>query len=343
MQFAAEYALFLAKTLTIVAALLLLVGAAVALSQRHRKAERGHLEITSLNEKYEEMSRALAESLLSKEEIKQRHKEEKRRNKAQQKKRKEELRRGGRPAARKRLFVLNFEGDIHASAVAPLREEISAVLTLAGPEDEVLVRVESGGGVIHGYGLAASQLQRIRTQGVPLTVAVDKIAASGGYLMSCVADKLIAAPFSIIGSIGVLAQIPNFNRLLKRHDIDFEQLSAGEYKRTLTLFGENTDKGREKVQQELEEIHQLFKGFVKRQRAGLEVDRVATGEHWLGSRALELGLVDELITSDDYIMAARKDTDIVEVKYVVRLGLKERLSSLLSKGRARKAGLQLQG
>ncbi len=327
MSFLAEYALFLAKTVTIVAAILLLVGGAVALSQRQRgKGERGHLEVTNLNERYEEMSRALAEVLLPKETLKQRRKEEKRRKKAQRK----EQRKAAGQAARKRLFVLDFHGDIQASAVEHLREEISAVLTMAEQGDEVLVRLESGGGTIHGYGLAASQLERIRARGITLVVAVDKVAASGGYLMACVADRLIAAPFSIIGSIGVLAQLPNFNRLLKRHDIDFEQLYAGEYKRTLTLFGENTDKAREKVREELEEIHRLFKGFIKRQRAGLEVEKVATGEHWLGSRALELGLVDELLTSDDYLMAAREHADIVEVRYVLRQGLKERLASLFS-------------
>jgi len=310
MSFVAEYGLFLAKTLTIVVAILLLVVGMVAVSQRKRKAEQGHLEVTSLNERYEEMSR-----------------------------RKRALAHGETEARRKRLFVLDFDGDIQASGVAHLREEISAILTLAEPGDEVLVRLESGGGTIHGYGLAASQLERIRTHGVSLTVAVDKVAASGGYLMACVADKLIAAPFSVIGSIGVLAQLPNFNRLLKKHDIDFEQLQAGEYKRTLTLFGENTDKGREKMQQELEEIHRLFKGFIKRQRSGLEVDKVATGEHWLGSRALELGLVDELLTSDDYLMAMREQADIVEVHYVFRPGLKERLFSLLSKSRSEQAAL----
>ena len=337
MSFVAEYGLFLAKTLTIVVAILLLVVGVVAVSQRKRRAEQGHLEVTSLNERYEEMSRALAEALLPKEEMKRRRKEEKQRKKAERKRRKQALAQGETEARRKRLFVLDFDGDIQASGVTHLREEISAILTLAEPGDEVLVRLESGGGTIHGYGLAASQLERIRAHDVSLTVAVDKVAASGGYLMACVADKLIAAPFSIIGSIGVLAQLPNFNRLLKKHDIDFEQLQAGEYKRTLTLFGENTDKGREKMQQELEEIHRLFKGFIKRQRAGLEVEKVATGEHWLGSRALELGLVDELLTSDDYLMAMREQADIVEVHYVFRPGLKERLFSLLSKSRSERA------
>ncbi len=339
MQFVAEYGLFLAKAVTIVVAILVLVGAAIAVSSRHRKAESGHLEVNSLNRKYEEMSETLADSLLLKEALKQKHKQEKKRKKEEHKKHKKELKEGKTGPEKKRLFVLDFEGDIHASAVDHMREEISAILTLAVPGDEILLRLESGGGVIHGYGLAASQLQRIRDRDISLTVAVDKIAASGGYLMACVADKLIAAPFSIIGSIGVLAQVPNFNRLLKKHDVDFEQLSAGEYKRTLTLFGENTDKGREKVQKELEEIHQLFKDFIKRQRTDLDIAKVATGEHWLGSRALELGLIDQLSTSDDYLMAARETADIVEVKYVSKQGLKEKLSSLISLRRGQLRGI----
>ncbi len=330
MQFVAEYGLFLAKAVTVVAAILVVAGAIVAISSRHRRGEGGHLEVCSLNSKYEEMSQVLAESLLSKEEIKQKNKLQKQRKKEESRARKLKKKVGTDGTGKKRLFVLDFEGDIQASAVNRLRKEISAILTLAVPGDEVVIRLESGGGVVHGYGLGASQLQRIRDHDVSLTVVVDKVAASGGYLMACVADKLIAAPFSIIGSVGVLAQIPNFNRLLKKHDVDFEQLYAGEYKRTLTLFGENTDKGREKVQQELDEVHRLFKDFIKRQRNGLDVRKIATGEHWLGSRALELGLVDQLCTSDDYLMAARETADIVEVEYVEKQTFKEKISSLIA-------------
>lgn len=230
--------------------------------------------------------------------------------------------------ATKCIFVLDFDGDIRASAVTSLRQEISAILTLARSEDEVVVRLESGGGVVHGYGLAASQLQRIRAHNIPLTVAVDKVAASGGYMMACVADKIIAAPFAIIGSIGVLAQLPNLHRLLKKHEIDFEQLYAGEYKRTLTMFGENTDKAREKMQQELQETHDLFKAHVKDQRPQLNIGKVATGEHWFGSRALELGLVDHLQTSDDYLMAARFDTRLILLNYTAKKTLLNQLADL---------------
>jgi len=223
--------------------------------------------------------------------------------------------------------VLNFHGDLRAAAVASLREEVTAVLTAAQPEDEVMVRLESVGGLVHAYGLAAAQLLRIRDRRIKLTVAVDKVAASGGYLMACVADRIIAAPFAILGSIGVIAQLPNFNRLLKKHDIDYEQFMAGEFKRTVTLFGENTDKGRHKFQEEIEVTHTLFKEFVKSHRPQLDLDQVATGEYWYGTRALEHRLADELRTSDDYLLDASASADLYEVTFT---GKKPWLARLLA-------------
>jgi serine protease SohB len=217
--------------------------------------------------------------------------------------------------AKPSVFVLNFHGDIRGSAVASLRQEISAVLSVARPQDEVLLRLESSGGLVTAYGLAASQLTRIKEKKLKLTAAVDKVAASGGYMMACVADRIIAAPFAVLGSIGVIAQLPNFNRFLKKNDIDFEQFTAGEYKRTVTLFAENTDKAREKFRLELEDTHTLFKDFVKQHREGLDITQVATGEHWYGTRALELKLVDELRTSDDYLLELSRSADLFEVTY----------------------------
>ncbi len=332
MEFMQEYGLFLAKSVTVVIAILALTGGLIVLIKRSRADHHEHLEINNLNDKYKAMSRSLEAALLSKEALKAKNKALKKQEKADAKKAKQTANKDSTQdatnrACKKRLFVLNFSGDIHASAVERLREEISAVLTLATREDEVLVRLNSGGGMVHGYGLGASQLQRIRDKNIPLTVSVDKVAASGGYLMACVADKIIAAPFAIIGSIGVLAQIPNFNKLLKKHNVDFEQLTAGEYKRTLTLFGENTPEARKKMQEELEETHDIFKTFVHEQRPDLDIAKVATGEHWLGSRAKALGLVDELLTSDDYLMSAREDADIIELSYKTKQSLIQRIIS----------------
>ena len=206
-----------------------------------------------------------------------------------------------------------------------LREEISAIIPQIVTGDEVLVTLESAGGMVHSYGLAASQLQRIKNAGVPLIIAVDKVAASGGYMMACVADRIIAAPFAVLGSIGVVAQLPNFHRLLQKNNIDFELLTAGEYKRTLTMFGENTEKGREKFVEELEETHSLFKSFVSANRPALDIAKVATGEVWYGQNALAEGLVDELQTSDAFVQSRLADWDVFEVRFVHKKNWQEKL------------------
>ncbi len=333
MEFLHEYGLFLAKAITIVVALLVVVGSIVASIARQRKGTEAEIELTLLNEEFEQMEQALShasmspemQKLLAKEKRKAEKKEAKEEKKSHKKSRDQEEK-----PDKKRIFVLDFDGDIRASDTEAMRHEISAILTNASVSDEVLLRLESGGGMVHSYGLAASQLQRIRDHKIPLTIAVDKVAASGGYMMACVANKILAAPFSIIGSIGVLAQIPNLHRLLKDNKIDFEQLSAGEYKRTLTMFGENTDKARQKMQAELEETHTLFKDFIREQRPDLDIEKVATGEHWLGTKALELGLVDALQTSDDYLMQNRKEADLLKIEYKRKKSFQEKLSDLFS-------------
>ena len=319
MEFLAEYGMFLAKFGTVVFLILAVIVVVFFLLMRARSGAEDHIEIKNINQKYEQMQLMLKSAILPKKEFKKVIKDLKARHK------KEEDRKGKQADQRKRIFVLDFNGDIRASGVISLREEISALLTVAGKDDEVFVRLESGGGAVHGYGLAASQLKRVTDHGVRLTVAVDKVAASGGYMMACVADQIIAAPFAILGSIGVLAQLPNFNRFLKKHDIDFEQFTAGKYKRTVSLFGENTEADREKLRQELEETHILFKEFVHANRPSVDIEKVATGEHWYGKQAQDMGLVDELRTSDAYLSAAAATADIYEINYVRKRPLLEKL------------------
>ncbi|MEK6805876.1 MAG: protease SohB [Pseudomonadota bacterium] len=323
MEFLYNYGLFLAKTVTFVAAVIFVVSALASLVRQVRAQMGDHLEVKSLNDRFKDLADAVNHSVLPPAEFKQldktRAKEDKARAKAQKK---------GTAVERPRVFVLNFDGDLQASSVASLREEVSAVLQVARDKDEVLLRLESEGGLVHGYGLAASQLQRIRDRKIALTAAVDKVAASGGYLMACVADHIVAAPFAIVGSIGVVAQLPNFNRLLKKHEIDFELHTAGEFKRTLTLFGENTEAGREKFQQEIEDTHALFKAFVAENRPTMPLAQVATGEHWFGTRALALKLVDALKTSDDWLLEKSKTADLYEVSFRRHRSLSDRLSHL---------------
>ncbi len=337
MEFLSEYGIFLLKALTIVIAILAVFGGIMALSLRHRDGSDERLEITNINEKYEHMTEALDSALLDRYQLKQKAKAEKKKAKEKAKQLKKLAKKAAKDSGntpdddfKKRLFVIDFDGDIQATPVNQMREEISAILSSATEKDEVLLRLESGGGAVHGYGLAASQLQRIRDKGIPLTISVDKVAASGGYMMACVADKIIAAPFSIIGSIGVVAQMPNLHRVLQKNDIDYEQLTAGEYKRTLTVFGENTDEARAKMQEELEDVHTLFKQFVSERRPSLEIDKVATGEHWLGTRAKELGLVDELVTSDDYLMSALEEADIITISYSGKKTLMEKIKDRMA-------------
>jgi len=336
MEFLSELGLFAAQAVTLVVLILLLALGLVAISHRQRGDHEGHIEITRINQRAEHVSDTLNHAINDPQTRKATAKARKKAEKVKVKQRKKALKAkkdsSAQPSStdaprreRPVLFVLDFDGDMHASATDNLREEISAIVPQLKTGDEVLVRLESPGGVVHGYGLAASQLRRIRDTGAPLTVCVDKVAASGGYMMACVADRIVAAPFAVIGSIGVLAQLPNFHRLLKKNDIDFELLTAGEYKRTLTLFGENTDKGRQKFVEELEETHALFKHFVKDNRPALDIDRVATGEIWYGQQALDEGLVDALSTSDAMIQARLDDSDVFEIRFVRKRNWQEKL------------------
>lgn len=326
MELLSQYGLFLAKIATVVIAIAVVAVLIVNLTQRKR--QRGELRITRLSEQYKEMQEEMSLALLD-------NHQQKLWLKAQKKKHKQEAKAAKAKAklaapqdeAKPRVYVLDFKGSMDAHEVSSLREEVTAVLAVAKPQDQVVVRLESPGGVVHGYGLAASQLQRLREKQIPLTVAVDKVAASGGYMMACVADKIVAAPFSIIGSIGVVAQIPNFNRFLKNKEIDIELHTAGQYKRTLTLLGENTEEGRQKFREDLNETHHLFKDFVHRMRPSLDIEQVATGEHWYGTQAQEKGLVDEVGTSDDLLLNLMEGRELVGVRFTQRKRLLDRFTN----------------
>jgi len=312
-EFLIDYGLFLLKTVTLVAAVVVVIGAAAAAGRKASQQEG--LEVENLNRKYRSLVNTLKQAVLKKGDWKSEAKAEKERDK-----------RDAKAAQRKPCsFVIDFKGDLKASAVPSLREEVSAVLEVARDQDEVIVRLENHGGVVHEHGLAASQLARIRDRNIHLTVSVDKVAASGGYLMACVANRVVAAPFAILGSIGVIAQIPNFNRLLDEHGVDFEMITAGQYKRNVTMFGKNTDEDRAKLKEELEDVHVLFKSAVGKYRPELDLGKVATGEHWYGTRALELGLADELRTSDELLAEAAVERDLYRVSYKIRQPLQKRL------------------
>ena len=347
MDFLFEYLMFLGQVVTLVVAFLIIASSLAGLSGRQH-GDQGHLVIRKLNERVRELRFTMENHLLTAEEAKRQHKSESKSEKAEAKKaaKAAKLAAKQKPGVKKtavadeqgdsdagtegqgvaevapklegqkdRTFVIHFDGDTAASGVDFFSVEISAVLTMAGANDEVVICLESPGGMVHSYGLAASQMMRIRNKGIPLTAIVDRVAASGGYLMAAVANKILAAPFAVIGSIGVVAQIPNLHRLLKKNDVDVEVLTAGKYKRTLTLLGENTDEGREKFREELEDVHALFQEFVAENRPELDIETVATGEAWYGKRALELNLVDGLATSDEYLIELCETRDVFEVTW----------------------------
>lgn len=304
--FLSEYGLFLLELSTV--AVIVVVSIVVVLSMAKKSPAQNQLVVENINEVQEHRADAARRKILGRRDVRKLV-----RDRRKEKKREKDSAAEG--AHRKRIYVIDFKGDIHATATASLREEVSAVIELASKEDEVLVRLENAGGAVHEHGLAASQLLRLRARGIKLTVAVDKVAASGGYLMACAADKIIAAPYAILGSIGVLVQMPNFHRLLEQRGVDFEQVTAGRFKRTLTLFGENTDEDRDKVRQDVEEVHELFKQSVKDLRPTVDIDQVATGEIWYGTQALEVNLIDEIGTSDDFLLESGRSADLYKLTF----------------------------
>ena len=315
MEFLTDYGVFLLKVITIALAitvpLLIIIG-----SSKAKAPSKGNLIVKNLSKKYEDMGTAIRSSQLNSKELKKYNKEIQKKKKADDKK----------PSKEDSVYVLNFDGDIQASEVTKLKHEINAILLSDTKCQEVVIKVESGGGSAYAYGLCAAELKRLVDNKIKLTVCIDKVAASGGYLMSCVASKIIAAPWAIVGSIGVIAQLPNFHRLLKKNSIDFEMHTAGEFKRTLTTLGENTEDGRKKFKSELEDLHLIFKDFVKEQRPQVDTKVVATGEVWQGEKAIEVGLIDALGTSDDYLVGLSKKLKLFEINYVEKKNLTERFA-----------------
>jgi serine protease SohB len=315
-----QFGFFFGKTLIIflfIVALILIVAAIAA-----RAKARPQVEVEDLNEKYADLSLIIRSFIHSKKVFK-----------AEQKKLDEQEKKLGDD--RKNVFVLEFEGDLQASAVKELRDEVSSIVSVAKPGDEVVVCVESPGGTVSGYGLAAAELVRLRKAELKVTICVDKVAASGGYMMACTGHKIVAAPFAVVGSIGVLAQVPNFNKLLKKHNVDYEEMTSGEFKRTVSFLGEITPKGREKFQEQLEDTHELFKNWVNEYRPQLDMNKVGTGEYWYGPRARDLNLIDDIQTSDEYLMSLTKSAKVYKVKFTPKKKFGEKLSEALGQGAAK--------
>lgn len=314
MDFALDIAEFALHAVIIVVGLLIVVAFIASLISKNK--DSSEIKIINLNKKFQKNRLSLLKKQLNKKDLKSAMKDLKKSSKDFEEK----------PCA----YVLEFEGDIKASATEHLREEISTLLQVAKAGDSVILKLESPGGMVHGYGLAASQLSRITDANLKLTVCVDKIAASGGYMMACIADKIISAPFAIIGSIGVVAAMPNFHKVLKKNEIEYLEITAGEFKRTLTPLGEITEQGMSKFKEQIEQVHDLFKEHVIAKRPQIELRQVATGEYWYGQQALTLNLVDELGTSDEHLLKLSKDHRLFAIKHEGKKTLKEKINEGLN-------------
>ena len=324
MEFLLDYAAFLLKAATVVIAIVVVLMAIVSLGARRApKSNEGYIEIAFFNDRLRDWQHAVSNAGLSSKAYRKVDKAERKQRAANDKTSSEQ---------KPRVYVVRFEGDIRASQVEALRREITAVLTAARAEDEVVAVIDSPGGEVSSYGLAASQLARVRQRSIPLTVAVDRVAASGGYLMAVVANRILAAPFALVGSIGVAAEIPNVHRLLRKFDVEYDVFTAGEHKRPVTVFGENTEAGRAKLQEELDDVHSLFREFVGTYRPAIDVSKIATGEAWMGQRAKDLALIDELTTSDEYLAAACERAEVFEVKWVQPKRPLERVLGQINEG-----------
>ena len=327
MAFWLDIADFALKAALIVAALAGFVALVALIAGRRRGEAEGapRLIARSLDERYEAMADALNARLIDKKALKALVNARRKATKAAEK--------SGARVLAKRVFVLDFKGDIRARAARRLANEIDAVLTVARPEaDEVVLKIESPGGTITGYGLAAAEVMRLKAHKIKVTACVDQVAASGGYLMACAADRIVAAPFAVVGSIGVVAQVPNLHRLLKKNDVDYEEITAGEFKRSVSVFAKITPAGREHFRGKLDAAHEAFKRFVQQCRPGLDIDKVGDGDMWLASEGLGLGLVDALMTSDELLFAARGEARLYEIAVEQRKSLLQQLAGGLGAG-----------
>jgi serine protease SohB len=231
-----------------------------------------------------------------------------------------------KPLAERPIAVVSFDGDVRATKRKIVSALIDELIVNKDKLSEAVVVVNSPGGSVAEYGLLYAEMERIRAAGISLTVCIDTYAASGGYLMSLPANRIVAAPFAFVGSVGVVAYSPNIHRLLKKHDIEPRLFTAGEFKRTVTLIGDDDEEAKQHFQHQLESLHGLFLAAVKKYRTGANFEKIGTGDHWTAeeSQTQNLGLVDHIATSREYLLKLNADRDLVHLsqkKHMLEGGL----------------------
>lgn len=238
---------------------------------------------------------------------------------------------------RKTAVLLSFNGDINATEVIEFGRAVSMIVQMKDLVSEVYIIINSGGGVVNGYGLLASEIERLHYSEIETYALIDQVAASGGYMAACVANHVVAAPFAYIGSIGVVSEMPNFNQILSDNGINIEQHTAGKSKRTVTPLGKITDEDRNEFKKKLERIHRSFINHVSHYRNINDADEnknsiIFSGDYWIAEETveLELGLVDEISTSQEFLLDKMKEYNIIEITFQENKTKKSKLSLLNS-------------
>ncbi len=239
----------------------------------------------------------------------------------------------GLPGPPPRLAVLRFQGlrDLNASGDQRLSEAIDEVLVNRDHFEEAVVIIDSPGGTTHGYGHAYALLERLSASGLKVTACIDRIGASGGYLMALPADRILAGPFAIVGSVGVVAGIPNVKRLLEEKGVSYRLFVAGDKKRVVHFADDDGPEVREYMDEKLAGIHTQFLQAVEKHRGDrVKLDEVRSGDHWSAEESVEkgLGLVDELQTSAEYLLERNREVALVMIER--RVDITERFAGYLA-------------
>lgn len=231
------------------------------------------------------------------------------------------------------VFVIDYVGSMMASEVVYLTAKIDAIILKSNKDDEVVINITSPGGAVSGYGLVASQIKRLKTAGLKITATVDTVAASGGYMAAVVSDEIIAAPFAMVGSIGVVANVMIYEELLKNIGIQTNVYTSGDSKRTVVPSRVPNAEEEAKLEAQLEEIHSRFKDHVLSFRPDIDEDKVFTGQAFLAADAINFGLVDKIGTSDELLLNLYKDGHrLIEVQFIIEENIGGSVTKQVSAG-----------
>lgn len=213
----------------------------------------------------------------------------------------------GRPAG-----LWSTDGYVYSEEIAEYLKQVEE-----NPRVEAIVlRIDSPGGSVVGSDEIYQALLAIDK---PLVVSMGEVAASGGYYIACAADRVLANPGTLTGSIGVISMVPNIEELMEKIGVEVLVIKSGALKDEGSVFREMTEEEREVWQRIIDEAYDQFVGIVAdgRDLPPQAVRELADGRVYTGHQALELGLVDELGNLSEAIELAAKMGGIVEEPRII--------------------------